>query len=185
MTEAELNRLYFEWMYHIVYDGKGLKNLSYWRLFEYLHSREFVYTIPMDGNRAEDGIDLRYRFGRDEGYSEAMIASMLDVRPCSVLEMMVALSIRCENAIMWNPDIGDRTSQWFWEMIVNLGLGHMDDEYFDIRIADRAVDDLLKHRYKRNGEGGLFKIRDRSKDMRNTEIWYQMNWYMDEVLKGK
>ena len=32
----------------------------------------------MDGNRAEDGIDLRYRFGREQLYSDAMVASCLD-----------------------------------------------------------------------------------------------------------
>ena len=69
---------------HPVYDSctlfeigdKGLaviqqrySNKSYRRLFYKLHDTEFAYTIPMDGNRAEDGIELRYRFGREQGYS--------------------------------------------------------------------------------------------------------------------
>ena len=79
--------------------------------------------IPMDGNRAEDGIDLRYRFGHEQHYSDAMVASFLDDRPCSVLEMMIALSIRCEEHIMDDPDVGNRTGQWFWSMIASLGSG--------------------------------------------------------------
>lgn len=52
-----------------------------------------------------------------------MIASYLDNRPCSVLEMIIALAIRLEEHIMDDPDIGNRTGQWFWDMIVSLGLG--------------------------------------------------------------
>ena len=85
----------------------------------------------MDADRAEDGINLRYRFGYENGYESAMIASYLDDRPCSVLEMMVALSMKMEEQIMDDPDIGDRTSVWFWKMIDNLGLGTMHDGIID------------------------------------------------------
>lgn len=98
----------------------------------YLCSRyRFTYTIALDGNRYDDGIDLRYRFGNEQGYRDNMIASYLDNRPCSVLEMIIALAIRLEEHIMDDPDIGNRTGQWFWDMIVSLGLGSMDDSKFD------------------------------------------------------
>ncbi len=105
MTKSELNDPYFEWMYRLVVDDR-YSNKSYRRLFYKLHDTEFAYTIPMDGNRAEDGIDLRYRFGREQGYRDAVIANCLDIRPCSILEMMIALAIRCEEHIMEDPDIG-------------------------------------------------------------------------------
>ena len=101
MTRDELIDQYFDWMYRLVVDDR-YSNKSYRRLFARLYDTEFVYTIPMDGNRAEDGIELRYRFGREQNYPDAMIASMLDTTPCSVLEMMIALSIRCEEHIMDN-----------------------------------------------------------------------------------
>ena len=41
--------------------------------------------------------------------------------------MMIALAIRCEEHIMDDPDAGDRTGQWFWSMLVSLGLGSMDE----------------------------------------------------------
>jgi hypothetical protein len=44
-------------MYQLVVDNRYSK--SYRKLFARLHDTEFTYTIPMDGNRAEDGIDLR------------------------------------------------------------------------------------------------------------------------------
>ena len=109
-------------MYQLVFDGRYSKRLSYRKLLRELHRIEFTYSIPMDGNRAEDGVDLRYRFGYENGYSSSMISVYLDNRMCSVLEMMIALAIRCEEHIMDDPDIGNRTGQWFWNMIVNLGL---------------------------------------------------------------
>ncbi len=77
MTKSELNDPYFEWMYRLVVDDR-YSNKSYRRLFYKLHDTEFAYTIPMDGNRAEDGIELRYRFGREQGYRDAVIANCLD-----------------------------------------------------------------------------------------------------------
>lgn len=125
MTKSELNDTYFNWMCQLVFDGRYSKKLSYRRLLKVLHKIEFTYSIPMDGNRAEDGIDLRYRFGYENGYSSSMISAYLDNKTCSVLEMMIALAIRCEEHIMDDPDVGNRTGQWFWNMIVNLGLGSM------------------------------------------------------------
>ena len=93
MTRDELIDQYFDWMYQLVVDDR-YSNKSYRKLFARLYDTEFTYTIPMDGNRAEDGIDLRYRFGREQLYSDAMVASCLDDRPCSILEMMIALAIR-------------------------------------------------------------------------------------------
>ena len=44
-----------------------------------------------------------------------MISAYLDNKTCSVLEMMIALAIRCEEHIMDDPDVGNRTGQWFWK----------------------------------------------------------------------
>jgi len=55
--------------------------------------------LPMDGNRAEDGIDLRYRFGYEKEYEGSTIASYLDNSPCSVLEMLIALAFRAKNIL--------------------------------------------------------------------------------------
>ena len=181
MTGNELNNKYFEWMYQLVCNNR---RLSYRKLLSYLHNVEFIYIIEMDSNRAEDGIDLRYRFGYEQGYNNQMISTLLDNRPCSVLEMLIALAIRCEEHIMDDPDIGNRTGQWFWNMIVNLGLGSMDDSMFDENYVKDVVLRFLDRKYKRNGEGGLFTVEHCKRDLRTVEIWYQMCWYLDEVLEN-
>lgn len=167
-------------MYQLVFDGRYSKRLSYRKLLRELHRIEFTYSIPMDGNRAEDGVDLRYRFGYENGYSSSMISVYLDNRMCSVLEMMIALAIRCEEHIMDDPDIGNRTGQWFWNMIVNLGLGSMNDSKFDRDYVEDIVQRFLDRKYSRNGDGGLFTVNHSRYDLRSVEIWYQMCWYLDE-----
>ena len=180
MTRREVNSEYFEWMYRLIFSEKYSRKLSYRKLLGRLHGTEFIFSIPMDENRAEDGMDLRYRFGYENHILGPEIAEYLDDRPCSVLEMMIALSIRCEEHIMADPDIGNRTGQWFWNMIVNLGLGGMNDSKFDPDFVDEKVTRFLERKYGRNGEGGLFTVKNSRYDIRNVEIWYQMCWYLDE-----
>lgn len=178
----ELMNEYFDWMYQLVCGD--VKRASYRKLLCQLHDTAFGYSIAMDGNRAEDGVDLRYRFGYEHDIEGSAIASYLDNKECSVLEMMVALAIRCEEHIMDNPDIGNRTSQWFLNMIENLGLGRMTDEHFNRRYVTRILNKFLNREYERNGEGGLFTVHHDRIDMRSVEIWYQAMWYLDEVLKS-
>lgn len=179
MTREVLIDQYFVWMCELV-NGKNKDRM----LLAHLADIDFTYTIPMDGNRAEDGISLRYRFGRECGYADAMIASYLDDRPCSVFEMMVALALRCEEHIMGDPDLGDRTHHWFWTMIESLGLSNMTGGRYNKRYVDATIDIFLNREYKRNGEGGLFTVNNCRDDMRSIEIWYQLCNYLNDILKA-
>lgn len=165
---------YFEWMFGLIC---GRRQQCYRRLLSLLHDIEFTYSIPLDRNRAQDGIDLRRRFE----YERRQPRGESD-KPCSVLEMMIALSIRCEEHIMDDPDIGNRTSQWFWEMINNIGLEDMTDEGFDEDFVRYKIDILLNREYEPNGEGGLFVVEDCDYDLRTIEIWYQMCWHLNDIL---
>lgn len=142
---------------------------------------DFTYQLAMDGNRFEDGIELRYRFGYENGYDSAMIVNYLDDSPCSVLEMLIALSIRLEEHIMDDPEIGNRTGQWFWNMITNLGLGSMDDRKFNENHVKNIVTRFLDRQYKPDGRGGLFRLENCHYDLRKVEIWYQACWYLDRI----
>lgn len=182
MTRNEINDAYFSWMYQLVNGEQYSRGASYRKLLYLLHNTEFTYTIVMDGNRYEDGIDLRYRFGYVFRHESTMIASYLDNRPCSVLEMLVALSIRLEEHIMDDPELGDRTGQWFWSMITNLGLDSMDDDGFEQDFSEKIIRRFLNREYERDGKGGLFTLEHCRYDLRNIEIWYQACWYLDGVI---
>lgn len=155
---------------------------SFDKLMSYLYSRTFVCEIPNDNNRAADGLEMRMRFVEEtDGYTYRDVHLYL-TQPCNMLEMMVALARRCEDYIMSDPDVGDRSGVWFWEMITSMHLDQMTDDIFDGNHAEDAVNMVLEHTYQRNGDGGLFTIADPDRDMRDAEIWYQMNWYLAEHL---
>lgn len=176
----EISNDYFEWMSNLVCEDRYAKSISYRKLLMHLHSTEFTYRIRRDENRADDGVALRYRFA-DE-YAGIENAERYLEGPCSILEMMVALSIRCEENIMDDPRVGDRTGQWFWGMLTNLGLGSMTDDRFDRRYTQDILDRFLNRKYERDGKGGLFRIRNCERDMRTAEIWYQLCWYLDSIV---
>lgn len=180
MKEYELVNDYFEWMYRLVC-GEGGRNLSFRKLLMRLYDLDYQYTLPMDENRWTDGVQLRYRYGREHNIPDYVIASELDTRPCSMLEMMLALSLRCEETIMIDDHFGNRTGQWFWNMISSLGLGGETDRNFRASHVDAVVDRFNNRRYSPNGEGGLFRVNDRNINLLNMDIWYQMQAYINNV----
>lgn len=176
--EDEIRNEYFEWLYNYVCKGRLSTRISYRKLFMLLHDIDFDFYIRDDLNRAIDGTDLRSRFAISVKKDESII-DILDDRPCSVLEMMLALAIRCEETIMDNPQYGDRTGQWFWNMISNLGLKRMTDDVFNKKIATDKIYIFMERRYEPDGRGGLFHINDCKEDLRNVEIWTQLCWYLN------
>jgi hypothetical protein len=176
MIQDEVINEYFEWLVNIACKDIGV--VSYRKLLGFLHRTDFVVIDPMDSNRADDGVELRYRFAHD--YIEDDDAEYLLTGPCSVLEMMLALSIRCEE-IMDDPRFGDRTTQWFWEMVASLGLGGMYDSNFDICHAKEVVMRFLARDYEPDGTGGLFTVRRCVYDMRDMEIWHQLLEYLNTI----
>lgn len=178
MDEQYLKEEYFAWIVSLV-GGRG-----HLKLLHKLDETDFFYVMPMDANREDDGIELRYRFGYECRYDDTVIARGLDNRPCSVLEMMAALALRIEENIMDDPDEGDRLKNWFWSMVESLGLAEMDDENFDAKTVEKHLDIFMNRKYRRNGAGGLFTLKFPPRDMRTVEIWYQMCWYLDEFIGG-
>ena len=179
----EISNEYFEWMYHLVCsDNRGRKRISYRRLLSYLHSVTYIPRLEMDDNRRIDGLDLRYRFGYENGYPDTYIRRYLNDQNCSVLEMMIALACKVEEEITDNYIYGDRTSQWFWSMVISLGLNSMEDSKFDSHYCDQVIDNFLSQNYKPNGDGGLFTLEHPSRDLRDVDIWCQFMWYLNENL---
>lgn len=169
---------YFEWLYNYGCKGRINNNVSYRKLFMLLHDISFDFYIRNDLNRAMDGVDLRYRFAN----SHRKIDNIMDIlnEPCTVLEMMLALAIRCEETIMEDTRYGDRTTQWLWAMLGSLGLKYMTDDRFNREEATKIIYDFMEHRYSPNGKGGLFYIPDTKSDLRNEEIWVQLCWYLEK-----
>ena len=98
--------------------------------------------------------------------------------PCSMLEMMVALAIRIEEHIMEDRNMGNRVGQWFWSMIVSLGLAATDDTRFsEERAEHESCPGLWIGTTSRMEQVVSLQLLHTSIDMRTIDIWYQlMNW---------
>lgn len=168
---------YYQWLCGLVCVDEP--DHSYWILADQLHKTVFTWSVPNDENREADGRRLRDIFEAETLYQDYSCLQ----GPASVLEVLIALAIRIES-ILADPDLGDRTVNWFWEMIENLNLAQFDDENYITRHGKMLVHQILKcfleRRYTRHGDGGLFPLKLHVKDQRRVEIWYQMMDYLNE-----
>lgn len=184
MTRTELNRQYFKWLCRLVRGANDRPKGSFQKLLRALHQAEFYYILPMDDNRGSDGIDLRYRFGYENEVDGREVASYLDDRPCSVLEMLLALSIRIDEHLLYDPEFGDRPAEWFWRFIRNLGLDAMTDDNYDELKVETAIENFLERKYSKTGAGGsIVYLPDTTKDIRGVDIWCQVMWYINRVCE--
>ena len=164
---------YFCWLIGLIGDSYIEEN--YRKLLGKLYFTDFYYELDFDKNRAADGLFLRRKYFRETGMSAD------ETRPCSVLEMMIALAKDAEEDIMHDPDYGDRTGRWFWVMLENLGLDQETDLRFSEARVNQILDVFMHHRYAPDGRfGGMFPVRKCCRDLRKTDLWWQLNAYFEE-----
>lgn len=178
----EIEYSYFQFLMRLINNERPQPPArNYGVLLRFMYNMEFEYIIPLDENRAYDGLNLRYLFSTEAPYNYNDILNALD-EPCSILEMIIGLAHRIETDITCEPDGIDRTSEWFWQMISSLGLEDMTDSNFN---SDKVIDILrrfLNRRYAKNGQGGLFTVENYDRDMRDIEIWYQANIWLNKKI---
>ena len=166
-----LDDLYLTWLYSQVGDVKVRnKSRTYWDLFTQLYLKDFVWLVPNDDNRVQDGIDLRWEYISEAGIQ--VDPEWLD-RNCSFLEMLIGLSRRLAFEGEGHPPV------WFWHLIQNLGLQECTDRpKYNQSEVDERLDIVILRLYDPDGRGGLFPLRYPKHDQRSVEIWYQMNEYL-------
>lgn len=152
-------------------------------LFSRLHGREFYAFVHNDENRAADGLHLRRMY---DSVFETSIEENNSAVPCTFLEFLIALAKRM-NFIASPPD-EEHTADFFWMLLTNIGLSEMtDDRYWDLGGDERVnqtIDTVLERKYAPNGEGSLFPMQNPKADMRNVEVFYQMNYYIREMREA-
>jgi len=162
---------YFEMLCELI--GLDTGEDEYTLLMKHLYNTDFYWSIHNDDNRVLGGENLRFRLGW-----------RVKNKPCTMLEMLVALAVRCEDEIMYDPDKGNRTEKWFWLMLRNLGLTTCTDCTFEdswnMSDVTGVTHTLMAREYSRNGVGGLFPLKHPKNDQRRVEIWYQLSAYLLE-----
>ena len=173
--DKPIDELYFAWLYSQIGDPE-IKNPSrtYWKILKQLFTKEFVWIIPNDDNRIEDGRDLRYEFV-DDLFLKSVDRDWMKLG-CSMLELLVGLSRRlafqCEG----------ESRDWFWHLMDNLNLREYNDRgKIDTELIDGILDRVIWRTYEYDGSGGIFPLRHSDKDQRMVEIWYQLNAYIIEM----
>lgn len=179
MKQAEtkttpIDHEYYEWL--IAQIKVGNPNKSYLGLFELMHNTEFIWFIPNDDNRVEDGRHLRtdfFRFEKGRRYRK----NDLVIDGVSALEVLVALSRRVAFQAGGDPDY------WAWRLIKNLKLNRMSDPLSENQIEKikEILEIVIWRTYERDGQGGFFPLKRNFDDQAATEIWYQMNAYILEI----
>ena len=170
---------YYHWLIDTVANKRSKK---YTNLLSDLYAEEFEIVVDRDVNRAIDGTNLRFQYADEHSYMD--ILDILEA-PCSVLEMMVALALRYKNNTLNGYDYS--ASDIFWDMITNMGLINQTDDHYSSDMVLDVIDILINREYGYDGSGGgMFIVRDPRHDMRDTELWFQINWYYaPKIQKGE
>lgn len=171
MPSEPLDESYFKWLYsHVANPRSRSKQRTYWDLLRAQYTTEFIWLIPNDDNRVEDGRVLRVEF-LDGAEPDPLWFHL----PCSFLEMAIALSRRLAF------EGGGTTSEWFWQLMKNLSLeGCTDASESSPDYITHVLNTVIWRTYKRSGEGGLFPLAIPLRDQRTVELWYQMQSYLLE-----
>jgi len=159
---------YFLWLIAQIGVPKRSKN-TYNDLFMRLFETEFVWIVPHDDNRLQDGLELRGEFN---GRRRA-----LDEMPVCLLEVLIALSRR----VSWTTD---RSSEfWAWHLLENLRLTKSSDPLVGRKAekVEETLEALIWRTYEQDGRGGFFPLTYPQEDQTKKEIWDQMNAYVNEM----
>lgn len=176
MYNRDLEQRYFVWLIDKIDDGEKAEQYKY--LLHKLHEINYwsKLDVPLDSNRYDDGVNLRYLFAEERQIPQPVIASELDIRDCSMLEMLVALSIRIEESGMGIPYEGINPGRWFWMFVKNIGYFYSP---FNDDMIYKKTDIFLNRKFNPDGSNGnLVVLNKPDVDLRIIDIWYQIQLYL-------
>lgn len=178
---------YFQWLISLIPNGDEYSILLYT-----LHSIDYYYDarIPIDGARGDDGLSLREMYletFNDGGNSY----DILTRRPCTVLEWLLGMAIRCERDIMFNENEGDRTGYWFWSMLDNMGISNLNNAIWNDHYTSQVmeiVDFVLNRMFDFDGAGGPFPLTNTAKwgvNCKEIDWWRALNLWISENFEDE
>ena len=153
---------------------------AYTQLLAILWRTEFFAEYENDENRAADGKSLRGEFASGANLDNSEYLK-LNSTPVRLLEVMIALAKRISGIVSIDDDI----PKYFWEMVASMEMNKLDDSEFNASSAQKKIDILLGHKYRRNGRGGLFFVKGIGPEYNAPllDIWTQCMAYLN--AKGK
>lgn len=163
---------YFMWLCDQV------KGSFYENLLWVMYKTPFEACISIDSRIVQNGLVLRegnYVWDRIEG-------------PCSVLEALLGLAKRLDDIVMYEIRYGDRSIDWFWMFVDNLGFSSFTNSNWDEsteRVISERLEKFVYRDYNSDGSNwGLFVIEGHEdKDLRDVGLWTQTMWWVDQGLR--
>ena len=152
---------------------------NYINLLTELHKIHFYPKLELDKNRiseAKDNLRDAVSFSPRTEY-------------ISILELLISLAIEYDNRVM-RCDEDDNVAAYFWLFLTNCGLNKYDDTFFSLNrelcvIKIQEWCSIFNNRtYRKDGLGMPFPLRNPPKDLRKTELFYQLCWYINENERG-
>jgi hypothetical protein len=160
---------YFRWLVSQVHADE---EREYSELFYQLHHKEFVWIVPNDDNRVQDGLDLRTEYLNGGAPPQSFRTTGV-----SVLEVLIGLSRRLAFITGGDPYL------WAWQLLENIGLHRMWDPMSKRKaeLLEETLENLIWRKYDRDGVGGFFPLAWAEEDQTKIELWYQMAAYVNEI----
>lgn len=184
MNDMDLYVEYYNWLLNKIEFGNFTE--LYIGLLRRMFGTAYFSALPIDENRASDGKDLRYFFCEETGYDlDDLNLAVGD--SCTVLEMLIAFADLIANKELGDAEKGDRTPDWFWRMVKNLGLLDYPGEYLPLELrleVTTIIQNWLNRSINYDGSGGLFPLKNPPGDERKVEFLYQMRAYLNENFPG-
>lgn len=173
-----LIKSYYDWLIDSI-DFDDKVNM-YEHLLEHLFNKDYEWleNIPLDANRAADGLALRKEFGYmlDEQSKQEFLSLLVD-KKCSLLEMFIALADRLTQLVSLEK------YEFFWMFIDNLGLGWATVYDYDMDIVEGILTDFIygtvhgKEPKVNENPPTLFPCREVYANM-NDDLYMQANLYL-------
>lgn len=187
MTPDEwLIETYFEWLVADAFESRTDLG-TYSGVLKALHDIPFYWTLWSDENRAGDALAFRqFDFleeltdPRNSLVDQHWLENWATATP-SVLEVLMGIARR------WNMYFDGRVSYYFEHLWKNMGFDRYPGSQLNgsgLDMIRLKVDNWMSRQFQPNGIGSPFPVNDQIvfdiMDMRQVDIWGQMNAYSAE-----
>lgn len=175
------NESYFDWLYRLGFE----KCTNFRNLASILHGIVYFPVNAKDEDRVLDGLELRkcYESATKRPANAFYDPILTRQMSCSMLELIIGLANCIDQNVMWDSDKGNRTTDWVYRMLRNIGLDGCTDDYSIEEMEEyvkKKCQIFVSRTYSFDGSGGLFPLLHPVEDQRKLPLWYQMQNYLME-----
>lgn len=169
-------KLYYDYLTNLIDINDKIRHYNSLLTFLFYYDFTWLKNIPLDENRAVDGLQLRSEYKKhlpieEHGYFDQALAN----RRCSMLEMFVAFADRLTYIV------SDFTrAEYFWLFIDNLGLDIATNTQFDEKYVEELVNCFIygkKFHQEDENPPVLFPCREVYENL-NKDLYMQANYYL-------